>query len=577
MYRAKRSGADRIEIFNAEMRSDKDGRLALESELRKAIEKKQIRLLYQPIFYLPTESLAGFETLLRWEHPRLGTLNPTHFIPVAEESDLIVKLGSYVLGRAVHEAQRWQQELVRPDAPLFVSVNVSSRQLFRPDLVNEVRHILGRAVLPKGSLCLEVTEALVMENPEKATQVLSQLAAAGASLALDDFGTGYSSLSYLNQFTFDTIKVDRAFIQASGQNGTGSVILRSIVALSHELGKKVVAEGVETEEDVGFLRSINCEYGQGFYYGEPMSEREVMQLLRVVRKAERRMKKGLFRRSRMPEMPAMQTAAAEPEAAAEPRVPIPAPEQRPAPPVSNGAALPIATATRTRPPLPPRPAGPMPTTPMMQQASGKTPLPGGPALPGGPPLPTGRTPTPPTTPSSRPKPPPIPGARQPAPAEAGAAKVNLPPTPLRPGATPASSATATLAAALEQQPQATNGSAATGNGASSTRSRPGPPPLPRTATPEPPRTGDAPPRSEPRPTPTPPRPAPTLTPQQLRSNGNGPNGKPGPDLSKLPPNIAESLAKLAGRSNVPFLGADTPTTPATADTAETGGKPQRDT
>jgi hypothetical protein len=438
-----------------------------------------------------------------------------------------------------------------------------------------VRHILGRAVLPKGSLCMEVTEALVMENPERATQVLSQLAAAGASLALDDFGTGYSSLSYLNQFTFDTIKVDRAFIQASGQNGTGSVILRSIVALSHELGKKVVAEGVETEEDVGFLRSINCEYGQGFYYGEPMSEREVMQLLRVVRKAERRMKKGLFRRSRMPEMPAMQTAAAEPEAAAEPRVPIPAPEQRPAPPVSNGAALPIATATRTRPPLPPRPAGPMPTTPMMQQASGKPPLPGGPALPGGPPLPTGRTP--PTTPSSRPKPPPIPGARQLAPAEAGAAKVNLPPTPLRPGATPALSATATLAAALEQQPQATNGSAAAGNGASSTRSRPGPPPLPRTATPEPPRTGDAPQRPEPRPTPTPPRPAPTLTPQQLRSNGNGPNGKPGPDLSKLPPNIAESLAKLAGRSNVPFLGADTPTTPATADTAETGGKPQRDT
>jgi diguanylate cyclase (GGDEF)-like protein/PAS domain S-box-containing protein len=579
MYRAKRSGADRIEIFNAEMRSDKDGRPALESDLRKAIEKKQIRLLYQPIFYLPTESLAGFETLLRWEHPRLGTLNPTHFIPVAEESDLIVKLGSYVLGRAVHEAQRWQQELVRPDAPVFVSVNVSSRQLFRPDLVNEVRHILGRAVLPKGSLCLEVTEALVMENPEKATQVLSQLAAAGASLALDDFGTGYSSLSYLNQFTFDTIKVDRAFIQASGQNGTGSVILRSIVALSHELGKKVVAEGVETEEDVGFLRSINCEYGQGFYYGEPMSEREVMQLLRVVRKAERRMKKGLFRRSRMPEMPAMQAAAAEPETAVEPRVPIPSPEQRPAAPVSNGAALPIAPATRARPPLPPRPAGPVQAAPM-QASAGKRSLPGGPALPdgpalpGGPPLPIGRTP--PTMSSSRPMPPPIPGARQAAVAGSDAAKVNLPPSPLRPGATPASSATATLAAALEQQPQAANGTAANGNGATGTRARPGPPPLPRATAPEPPRTGDGPSRPEPRPTPTPPRPAPRLTPQQLRSNGDGPNGKPGPDLSKLPPNIAESLAKLAGRANVPFLGADTPSTPA-ADTAETGGKPQRDT
>ena len=186
--------------------------------------------------------------------------------------------------------------------------------------------------------------------------MLSQLAAAGASLALDDFGTGYSSLSYLNQFTFDTIKVDRAFIQASGQNGTGSVILRSIVALSHELGKKVVAEGVETEEDVGFLRSISCEYGQGFYYGEPMSEREVMQLLRVVRKAERRMKKGLFRRSRMPEMPAMQTAAAAPETAAEPRAPDTAARAtaRPADAVQR-RRLPMPV-TRARPPLAPRPA-----------------------------------------------------------------------------------------------------------------------------------------------------------------------------------------------------------------------------
>ena len=254
MYRAKRAGPDRIEIFNAGMRTEKDGRLALESDLRRAVEKKQLRLVYQPIFYLPTEPLAGFEALLRWDHPTLGTLNPTDFVPVAEESDLIVKLGSYVLGRAVREAVRWQKELPRPDNPVFVSVNVSSRQLFRPELIKEVRHILGRAVIPKGSLRLEITESLVMENPEKATAVLRQLADAGAGLSLDDFGTGYSSLSYLNQFSFDTIKVDRAFLHASGENGTGSVILRSIVALAHELGKKVVIEGVETEDDVSLLR-----------------------------------------------------------------------------------------------------------------------------------------------------------------------------------------------------------------------------------------------------------------------------------------------------------------------------------
>ena len=174
MYRAKRSGADRIEIFNAEMRSDKDGRLALESDLRRAIEKKQIRLVYQPIFYLPTETLAGFEALMRWEHPRLGTLNPTHFIPVAEESDLIVKLGSYVLARAVHEASAGSRSCRGPEQPLFVSVNVSSRQLFRPGhRAGDQRRCWARAVVPKGSLELEITESLVMENPEKRDRVLT--------------------------------------------------------------------------------------------------------------------------------------------------------------------------------------------------------------------------------------------------------------------------------------------------------------------------------------------------------------------------------------------------------------------
>ena len=563
MYRAKRSGADRIEIFNAEMRSDKDGRVSMESDLRNALEKKQIKLLYQPIFYLPTETLAGFEALMRWEHPRLGTLNPTHFIPVAEESDLIVKLGSYALARAVHEAQRWQQELPRPDAPLFVSVNVSSRQLFKPDLVNEVRHILGRAVIPKGSLCLEITESLVMENPEKATQVLSQLAAAGASLALDDFGTGYSSLSYLNQFTFDTIKVDRSFIQASGQNGangTGSTILRSIVALSHELGKKVVAEGVETEEDVGFLRSINCEYGQGFFYGEPMSEREVMQLLRVVRKAERRMKKGLFRKGRMPQMPAMQAAAAEPGSAA-PRPPMPAPEQRTGTPKpANGAAIPATPAARPpRPPMPPRPEPP-------QTAARPTP-------PTGPALPTALPKMPATMqPTGRPKPPPLPGPRQqPAEARPDVTKVaTLPPSPQRAGEGAPVTLAATLAASAPEPPKAGNGAAPARQ-----RPRPGPPPLPRSAMPTERRTNNIPPGLEP-------RPAPPLLPQHLRANtGNGsnggsnPTGGPAPDFSKLPPNIAASLAKLAGRPNVPLLGGDGPVEPATADTAGSGDKPPR--
>ena len=403
MYRAKRAGPDQIEIFNAGMRTEKDGRLALEGDLRRAIEKKQLRLVYQPIFYLPTESLAGFEALLRWEHPTLGTLNPTDFVPVAEEFDLIVKLGSYVLARAVREAARWHKELPRPDTPLFVSVNVSSRQLFRPELIKEVRHILGRAVIPKGSLRLEITESLVMENPEKATAVLRQLADAGAGLSLDDFGTGYSSLSYLNQFTFDTIKIDRSFLHASGENGSGSVILRSVVALSHELGKNVVIEGVETEDDVSLLRSIGCEYGQGFFYGEPMSEREVLQLLKVARRAERRMsqKGSLLRKRPRPDEAPVQAPAAPTPGPTEPSRGGPAPQAAPA---ANGAGPPPVPAT------PGPPDG---------EASANSERASAPET---------------TRPSAGP--PPLPITRPPETAGDGVRLRTLLPTPLRPGSTP---------------------------------------------------------------------------------------------------------------------------------------------
>ncbi len=310
MYRAKRGGADRIEIFKPEMRSERDDRVAIESDLRTALEKKQLRVVYQPIIYLPTEELAGFEALVRWEHPKLGMLNPAEFIPVAEESDLIVKLGSYVLTKAANEAARWQKELPRADNPLFVSVNVSSRQLFRQDLIQEIRHILGRHLVPAGSLRLEVTESLVMENPEQAIEILEWLRAAGAVLALDDFGTGYSSLAYLHRFPFDTIKIDKSLVQSSGAGGTGAVIVRSIVAMSHELGRKVVAEGVEAAGDVGFLRSIGCEYAQGYYYGEAMSERDVMSMLKVIRKSERKLqRRGFFRMKPRDEPPVGAPAA----------------------------------------------------------------------------------------------------------------------------------------------------------------------------------------------------------------------------------------------------------------------------
>ncbi|MGD9195764.1 MAG: EAL domain-containing protein, partial [Methyloceanibacter sp.] len=282
MLRAKRQGADRIEIFNPAMRTEEENRLPLESELRTALQRQQISVLYQPITRLASNQLAGFEALMLWDHPTRGRLTAEDFMPLAEESDLIVELGSYVLSQALDEAATWHRVLPRDRDPLFVSVNVSSRQLFRQDMVQEIRLLLAREQVARGTLKLEVTESLVMENPEQAVEILSWLKSYGASLALDDFGTGYSSLSYLHRFPFDIIKVDKSLVQDNMIDDQAPLILRSIVTLAHELGKEVVAEGVETQSDANYLRSIGCEFGQGFYYGEPMSARDVGALLNAL-------------------------------------------------------------------------------------------------------------------------------------------------------------------------------------------------------------------------------------------------------------------------------------------------------
>ena len=238
MLRAKRAGADRIEIFTASMRGEDENRLPLESDLRKALEKRQLAVLYQPITRLASNQLAGFEALLRWDHPTHGQLGPEEFVPIAEEAGFIGELGSYVLGQALEEASRWHKILPRERDPLFVSVNVSSRQLFRQDLVQEIRLMLAKEQVPKGTLKLEITESLVMENPERAVEILTWLKTFGASLALDDFGTGYCSLSYLHRFPCDTIKVDKSLVRDSGLNGSTPLILRSIIALATSSAKR---------------------------------------------------------------------------------------------------------------------------------------------------------------------------------------------------------------------------------------------------------------------------------------------------------------------------------------------------
>jgi diguanylate cyclase (GGDEF)-like protein/PAS domain S-box-containing protein len=277
MYHAKRIGGDRIEVFKPAMRARKTDRLSLESDLRRALERDEITIVYQPIIRLEDRSIAGFEALARWDHPKLGRMSPSEFITIAEEIGLIVDLGLFVLERAARQLVLWQRG-VRARDPVFVSVNVSSRQLLRHDLIHDLRTVLGRSSVARGSLKLELTESLVMENPEHAAQIMTRIRELGAGLALDDFGTGHSSLAYLQRFPFDTIKIDQSFVRPTTR-GTRPVILRSIIALAHDLGMEVVAEGAESDSDAVELYQLGCEYAQGYAFGEPMTADKATELL----------------------------------------------------------------------------------------------------------------------------------------------------------------------------------------------------------------------------------------------------------------------------------------------------------
>jgi diguanylate cyclase (GGDEF)-like protein/PAS domain S-box-containing protein len=277
MRYAKRTGGDRIEVFRPAMRGQRSDRLALEADLRRALERGEIRAFFQPIVRLEDRTVAGFEALLRWEHPRLGRLSPTEFIPIAEETGLIIDLGAFVLDTTARELAAWQLAL-DVDPPIFASVNISSRQLLRHDLLHDVKAVLNRYNVLPGSLKLELTESLVMENPEYAARMLQRIRDLGAGLSLDDFGTGYSSLAYLQRFPFDTIKIDRSFVHQSG-GGPRPLILRSIVTLAHDLGMDVVAEGTESESDAIELYQLGCEYAQGYAFGHPISAAEARKLV----------------------------------------------------------------------------------------------------------------------------------------------------------------------------------------------------------------------------------------------------------------------------------------------------------
>ena len=276
MHQAKRFGGDRIEPFRPAFRSGGSDRLQIESDLRRAVERGEMQLAYQPIIRLEDRTIAGFEALMRWDHPRRGAIPPSEFIPIAESCGQIVQLGQFAMQKAADDLHEWQK--LAAELPLFVSVNLSSRQLLRRDLVSDVRSVIARASIKPRHFRLELTESLVMDNPEQAAHVLGKLRQIGIGLSLDDFGTGYSSLAYLTRFPFDTIKIDRSFVEDASPKRL--VLLRSMVSMAHDLGLSVVAEGVTQDTDADELRDAGCEYVQSFAFGQPMVASEIVRMLK---------------------------------------------------------------------------------------------------------------------------------------------------------------------------------------------------------------------------------------------------------------------------------------------------------
>lgn len=278
MYRAKASGHDRVQVFNHEMHSEARGRLRMETDLRRAVERREFSLAYQPIVALEDGRLTGFEALLRWQHPDLGFVSPVKFIPVAEETGLIVDIGQWVLEEACRQMREWV-EIGPSDRPLKMSVNLSSRQFAQADLIGRIRETLAGIGLEAHHLKLEITESVVMENIETAADMLRQLRALGIELSIDDFGTGYSSLSYLHRFPINTMKVDRSFVMQMHHHENAEII-RTIILLADTLRMNVVAEGVEKCDQLQQLRELRCAYAQGYYFSRPVDARAAGAMVR---------------------------------------------------------------------------------------------------------------------------------------------------------------------------------------------------------------------------------------------------------------------------------------------------------
>ena len=280
MYRAKALGKARYEVFDTAMHASAVKRLNLETELRKAIEHGEFRVHYQPIVRLSDRKIAGFEALVRWERPNVGLVPPAEFIAVAEESGLILPMNRWLRLEACHTMKNWQAEFPS-DPPLTLSLNVTAKELAHPGLISDISQALEQTALEPSSLRLEIVETVAMRDAGKTEGVLRQAKVLGVRLSIDDFGTGYSSLSRLRHFPTDTLKIDRAFISRMDTDADNRAIVRTILALAHNLGLAVVAEGTETLEEVNELLALDCEYAQGYFFSRPVDEASAAHLLRT--------------------------------------------------------------------------------------------------------------------------------------------------------------------------------------------------------------------------------------------------------------------------------------------------------
>lgn len=278
MYRAKELGRARCELFDAEMRARAVRRLEVERELRLALEREELVLHYQPVVALGSGEVTGLEALVRWRHPERGLLDPAEFVSIAEDSGLIDPIGRWVQESACRQALSWHERF--PDQrPCDISVNLSARQVANRDLADSVAEILARTGLDPVHLHLEITESVLVEESAAATTTLEALSEIGVGLVLDDFGTGYSSLAYLNRFPFDSLKIDRSFVDELGVGEERTAIVEAIIGMARALSLDVIAEGVENETQLSELRRLGCDYAQGHFFSKALPPEQVTDLL----------------------------------------------------------------------------------------------------------------------------------------------------------------------------------------------------------------------------------------------------------------------------------------------------------